>query len=310
MLRHSRYPTIPLGIGLEEEFSTQVVIPIINDVIARTAPDLILAHEMFLVPVVAQHRRVPSILLTHWFFEPGNQIGTIMRLADQIIMLDLARFHETPSDLISRTEYIGPILGTSSVGAAFPSLPFGVTPGRYALIFVGGQVEVFRGLVEFVLQGLSLVRVRELADLQIVLLGQSMAAHFRNYARRLGISNLVALDFQDDVTALESGASFVVGRGSFTVMSELAALGTPSLQILDGHNPIDTFHARNFQMLGTARLAWQDGLSPAALSGILEDAFSWSISRKVEIAQAGEPYRNLKAAERLAGTVRRMLLSG
>ncbi len=134
-----------------------------------------------------------------------------------------------------------------------------------------------------------------------------MVDYFSDYLRYRGISNIVLLDFLEDQTVLQAKASLVVGRGSFTTMAELAALGTPSLQILNDHNPVDTFHARNFEMLGTARLAKQSELSPATLASTLEEMLNWAILHRVQVAEAGKPYRNLNAAEQLAKIVGELL---
>lgn len=99
----------------------------------------------------------------------------------------------------------------------------------------------------------------------------------------------------------------MVGRGSFTLMTELAALGTPSVHIVDQSNYADLFHARRFSALGTIRLLEKADVSVKEFAGALDCMFEWSAANRAKIEAVGKRYRASKAILKVTEIVKSYL---
>lgn len=295
LLAQSEFPVLPLHVDLAAEFDPCAMIPALVDLFDTAHPDIVVAHEMFFVPLIARSRSIPSILLTHWFFtevrgHPAIMRDVAMTAADRIVLLDLEQFHKTPEFLVDKVQFIAPILrfyDHKRVGHH----PLPREPLKYALIAMGGRSWRFKNEIDMVLAALAKLQEEQRFPYGILLLAPGSANYFRQRGASLRLTNLTVLDHVANPAALYRDALFVVGRGSYITMAELAVLGVPSLHIVSDDNPVDLFHARNFENLGTLKYVKANITDVYHISILIEQTIQWSKSNRKLVAQAGEIYR-------------------
>lgn len=304
------YAVEDLKISLSAEMAHSKTARAVESAIARCSPDVVVSHEIFIAPVVAYAHGKRSLLMTHWFFsnvfpnvERASALDVLMGTADSLVMLDLPEPHVVPELLKPRVEFVGPIVRAELDDPKPVGPAEGNAPGRGFLVLVGGAVEAYWPMLERTLEALALL-IRAGSEMPARFVVPRDIERFRRLAARCGVYEAIeVLPFVDNPRTVIDRSQFVLGRGSFTSMVELAALGKPSLQIVDGSNPVDLFHANYFRTRGLVKTLQLRDASPITLAESLLEMASWSDERGSQLRRLGAAYRGNESAKRVASRI-------
>ncbi len=209
--------------------------------IRKFKPDLIISDEVFIVLHITKGLKIPSILITHWFFETYNKKHPIIpavKKADYVIFVDTPLFHTIPYDFNVHLTFVGPVIrefeyslkdkkkARDELGINMEDKVILVTPGgrhkdRNRLLEV--TIEVFKEL-----QG---------KNLKLILLTGELYEEF--LGRFAGDDSIIVKDYDWKIDRLMVASDLVICKGTFMTMWELAYLGVPSISIPDLSNPVD-----------------------------------------------------------------------
>ena len=289
---------IDLGLAKEDEFNSSKTIPCLQNVVRLIRPQLIISDELFFAPLVAQTNKIKCIFITHWFFsnggfEPSVKFDKIINLSSDIIMLDIQKFHPKPAFITAPVHYVGPII-------RYPDPCTKNIKKPYIVIGVGGCTQLFQILIEKIMQ--SLIHINKDYHIVVLAVEPYISNHFKQYAETIKLFNSTIYNYLPNPMQIMANAQLVIGRGSYGVMAELAALGTPSVQIVDTNNHIDNIHAHNFEKLGTIKLL-NDNVSVDELKKMISIAIKWSVEKREIIFNAGAEYRNFDASKTITEIV-------
>ncbi|NGP46915.1 UDP-N-acetylglucosamine--N-acetylmuramyl-(pentapeptide) pyrophosphoryl-undecaprenol N-acetylglucosamine transferase [Bacillaceae bacterium SIJ1] len=282
-----------LDIDLDDEYSIFSGGPIL-DLIHRINPDLIISHEMFIAVQIAKKLSIPSILITHWFFEqvtPENKKSLVFQEmfndTNEVIMIDIENFHIKPKTLKAPTTFVGPI-------TRIPSKHFNdkKTRARYGLredidivclSLGGGRSKESLYIAKTTIELFNRTKDPSLGLIYFAGENYKYFSEYKNNDRfYLGTNEW---DYYMDVQAI---ANIVITRGTFNTLSELATMDIPSISILDDTNPVDRFHAKNFEKIGTTNVIDLNQLT----SEILLEKINFFRRNKVIHKELVEKYKN------------------
>ena len=212
--------------------------------IRKFKPDLVVSDEVFIVLHITRGLKIPSILITHWFFESYNKKHPIIpavKKANHVIFVDTPEFHNIPFDFDVHLTFVGPIIRE-----------FDYTPGdkkrarnelginikdRVILVTPGGRHRDRNKLLE-----VSAEAFKELnrKDMKLILLAGDLREEYENKFADEG--RIIVKDFDWKMDRLMVASDLVICKGTFSTTWELAFLGVPSISIPDINNPIDQIH--------------------------------------------------------------------
>jgi UDP-N-acetylglucosamine--N-acetylmuramyl-(pentapeptide) pyrophosphoryl-undecaprenol N-acetylglucosamine transferase len=202
----------------------------------------------------------------------------------------------------AKARYVGNPLRPAVIAAAATPYPaFG--GGRLNLLVTGGS-QGARVMADVVPAALALLSARERARIRLTMQarGEDKA---RVAAACAGIAFPVELaDFFADLPARIAAAHLVVGRSGASTVSELAAIGRPSILVPFPH-ALDQDQAANAAILaasGAATVVAQSEFAPERLAGLLRGALGDPAALAASAAAAKQA-GVADAAERLAELV-------
>lgn len=212
--------------------------------IRKFKPDLIISDEVFIVLHITKGLKIPSILITHWFFETYNKKHPIIpavKKANHVILVDTPLFHTIPYEFNVHLTFVGPLIrdfkysledkkkARDELGISMNEKVILVTPGgrskdRDSLLEV--SVEAFKDL--------------KYSNMRLILLTGEL---YKDYRERFADEdNIIVKDFDWKIDRLMVASDLVICKGTFSTTWELAYLGVPSVSIADINNPIDQIH--------------------------------------------------------------------
>jgi len=235
----------PFDIGLkqDEELSLKAGFRIWS-LIRKFKPNLIVTDEVFIALHITKGLKIPSILITHWFFETfsgEHPIIPAVKKADYVIFVDTPEFHTIPPDYNIPLTFVGPVIrefeynlkdrkrARNELGINMKDKVILVTPGgrhkeRSKLLEV--SIEVFKELNR--------------KDIKLILLTGEL---YKDYLKRFADDDrIIVKDFDWKIDRLMVASDLTICKGTFMTTWELACLGIPSISIPDISNPVDHIH--------------------------------------------------------------------
>jgi len=232
-----------LGLKQNDELTLKASLRIWS-LIRKFKPDLVVSDEVFIALHITRGLKIPSILITHWFFEllsKKHPIIPAVKKANHVIFVDTPEFHTIPPDFNVHLTFVGPVIrefdytlkdktrARNELGINIKDKVILVTPGgrhkdRNKLLEV--SVEVFKELKD--------------DNLKLILLTGEL---YGKYSKRLkNEDRILVKDFDWKMDRLMVASDMVICKGTFSITWELAYLGIPSISIPDINNPIDQIH--------------------------------------------------------------------
>ena len=235
----------PFNLGLKprEELRLKASLRIWS-LIRKFKPDLVVSDEVFIALHITKGLKIPSILITHWFFETLSEKHPIIpavKKADHVIFVDTPEFHTIPFDFDVHVTFVGPVIkefkytlrdkmrARSELGLNRKDMVILVTPG-------GGH-QVRRRFLE-----VSVEAFKELkgSNLKLIILAGELCSQYRE--KFIDDDRIIVEDFDWQMDRLMVASDLVICKGSFSITWELACLGLPSISVPDLSNPIDQIH--------------------------------------------------------------------
>ena len=213
-------------------------------IIRRFRPDLVISDEVFIALHVTKGLRIPSILITHWFFETfGGEHPMIpaVKKADYVIFVDTPEFHNIPPDYNVNLTFVGPVMREFEYyfkdrNKARNELGIG-KEDKVILVTPGGRHEERSKLLE-----VSIEAFRQLngKNMKLILLTGGL---YGDYSQRFADDDRIMVkDFDWKIERLMVASDMAICKGTFMTTWELAYLGIPSISIPDMSNPVDLIH--------------------------------------------------------------------
>ncbi len=232
-----------LGLRQKEELTLKASLRIWS-LIRQFKPDLVVSDEVFIALHITKGFKVPSILITHWFFESYNKKHPIIpavKKANHVIFVDTPEFHVIPPDFNVYLTFVGPVIrefeySLKDKKRAKDELGIG-SKDKVILVTPGGRYKDRNKLLE-----LSAEVFKELDDgnLKMILLTGEL---YKEYSEKFKNANgIIVKDYDWKMDRLMVASDLVICKGTFSTTWELAYLGVPSISVADLDNPIDQIH--------------------------------------------------------------------
>lgn len=232
-----------LGLKQNDELTLKAGLRIWS-LIRKFSPDLVISDEVFIALHITKGLKIPSILITHWFFETYNKKHPIIpavKKANLVIFVDTPQFHNIPFDYNVHLTFVGPVIrefeytlkdkkrARKELGINFDD--------KVILVTTGGRHKERNLLLE-----VSVAAFKELRydNLKLILLTGELYEEYRN--RYADEDSIIVKDFDWKMDRLMVASDLVICKGTFSTTWELAYLGVPSIAIADINNPIDQIH--------------------------------------------------------------------
>ena len=231
-----------LGLKQDEELSLKAGFRMWS-LIRRFKPDLVVSDEVFIVFHITKALKIPSVLITHWFFETfskNHPIIPVVKKANHVIFVDTPLFHTIPFDFNVHLTCVGPIIRDfdytlKDKKRARKELGLN-TEDKVILVAPGGRHEERNKLLEVSLRAFKELRGDKL---KLILLTGELC---EEYAKRcIDDKRIIIKDFDWEMDRLIVASDLVICKGTFMTTWEIAYLGVPSLSIPDISH-IDQFH--------------------------------------------------------------------
>ncbi len=300
-----------LGLKQDDELSLKAALRIWS-LIRRFKPDLVVSDEVFIVLHITKGLKIPSILITHWFFETFNKNHPIIpavKKADHVIFVDTPAFHNIPFDFNVHLTFVGPVIrdfeytlkdktrARKELGIDIKDMVILVTPG-------GRHKDRSR------LLDISVEAFKELKDdnLKLILLTGEL---FKEYqARFADDGSIIVKDYDWKIDRLMVASDLAICKGTFMTTWELAYLGIPSISIPDISNPVDQhqvkeMNKRNLTIKLDPRKLNKEDLLESVKEQLYSDHKNKKITREVKKLIYGLPQRG--AAEEINYFLRNIL---
>ena len=235
----------PFNLGLKprEEFTLKASLRMWS-LIRKFKPDLVVSDEVFIVLHITKGLKIPSVLITHWFFESYNKkhpVINAVKKANHVIFVDTPKFHTIPYDFNVHLTFVDPVIREFDYTLKYKKRAreeLGINiKDKVILVTPGGGHQVRRNLLE-----VSIEVFKELRgdNLKLILLTGELCSEYRE--RLLADDRIIVKDFDWKMDRLMVASDLVICKGSFSTTWELAYLGIPSISIPDISNPIDQIH--------------------------------------------------------------------
>lgn len=235
----------PFNLGLKprEELTLKASLRIWS-LIRKFKPDVVVSDEVFIALHITKGLKIPSILITHWFFETLSKKHPIIpavKKANHVIFVDTPEFHEIPYDFNVHLTFVGPVIKEFKYTLrdkmkARNELGINVKD-KVILVTPGGGHQVRRRFLE-----VSVEAFKELKgdNLKLIILTGELCSQYRE--RFIDDDRIIVKNFDWQMDRLMVASDLVICKGSFSTTWELACLGIPSISIPDTSNPIDQIH--------------------------------------------------------------------
>lgn len=205
-------------------------------------PSLIVSHEEFCVPPIAEALGIPSIFITDWFAHKEHVAMQGLQYADEILFMDDQGSYDEPPYLVGKIRYIGPVfrhLTYSPQDAGALREEWGVSrDATVVLVAPGGagiHSESRAPLFDLVSGAFQMLPS---ADKHLIwIAGESDYGSLANKSRRC--SNIRVIRPHGNFTATLLASNLVVTKSNRITVLESCAFGIPSISISYGINPID-----------------------------------------------------------------------
>ena len=213
-------------------------------IIRKFKPDLVISDEVFIVLHITKGLKIPSILITHWFFESYNKKHPVIpavKKANHVIFVDTPLFHTIPYYFNVHLTFVGPVIRKfeytlKDKKRARDELDIDMED-KVILVTPGGRHKDRNRLLE-----VSVEAFKELGrdNIRLILLTGELYEEYRN--RFADEDSIIVKDFDWKMDRLMVASDLVICKGTFSTTWELAYLGVPSVSIPDINNPIDQIH--------------------------------------------------------------------
>jgi uncharacterized protein (TIGR00661 family) len=232
-----------LGLKQNDELTLKASLRIWS-LIRKFKPDLVVSDEVFIVLHITKGLKIPSILITHWFFESYNKKHPIIpavKKANHVIFVDTPEFHTIPYDFNAHLTFVGPVIKKFNYtlkDKMRARKELGINnKDKVILVTPGGRYRDRNRLLE-----VSVAAFKELneKDMKLILLTGELYEEFLERVKHE--SQIMVKDFDWNMDRLMVASDLVICKGTFSTTWELACLGVPSISIPDINNPIDQIH--------------------------------------------------------------------
>lgn len=231
-----------LGLKQDEELTLKAGFRMWS-LIRRFKPDLVVTDEVFIVLHITKALKIPSVLITHWFFENFNKkhpMIPVVKKANHVVFVDAPEFHTIPFDFNVHLTCVGPVIRDfkytlENKERARKELGINLRD-KVILVTPGGRHKDRSKLLE-----VSLTAFKELKgdNLKLILLAGELC---KEYSKRYeGDERIIVKDFDWEMDRLMVASDLVICKGTFMTTWEIAYLGVPSISIPDIDH-IDQFH--------------------------------------------------------------------
>lgn len=232
-----------LGLKQDEELSLKAGFRIWS-LIRKFKPDLVVTDEVFIALHITKGLRIPSILITHWFFESfsgEHPIIPAVKKANHVIFVDTPEFHNIPPDYNVHLTFVGPVIREFEYSLKDKNKvrkELGIKrENKVILVTPGGRHKERNELLE-----VSIEAFKELdrKDKSLILLTGEL---YEDYCERFADDDrIIVKDFEWKIERLMVASDLAICKGTFMTTWELAYLGIPSISIPDMSNPVDHIH--------------------------------------------------------------------
>ena len=232
-----------LGLKQDEELSLKSGFRIWS-IIRKFRPDLVVTDEVFIALHVTKGLRIPSILITHWFFETfggEHPIIPAIKKANHVIFVDTPEFHNIPLDYNVNITFVGPVIREFEYSLKDKNKvrkELGIKKkNKVILVTPGGRYEERSELLEVSIEAFKELNIK---DKSLILLTGDL---YEEYWERFADDNsIIVKDFEWKIEKLMVASDLAICKGTFMTTWELAYLGIPSISVPDMNNPVDHFH--------------------------------------------------------------------
>jgi uncharacterized protein (TIGR00661 family) len=232
-----------LGLKQNDELTLKSALRIWS-LIRRFKPDLVVTDEVFIALHITKGLRIPSILITHWFFESFNKKHPMIpavKKANYVIFVDTPEFHTIPFDFNVHITFVGPVIREFEYTLKDKKKArdeLGIdNKDKVILVTPGGRYRDRNKLLE-----LSTEVFKELDDdnIKLILLTGEL---YKDYSEKFKNENrIIVKDYDWNMDRLMVASDIAICKGTFSTTWELAYLGIPSISVPDLDNPIDQIH--------------------------------------------------------------------
>lgn len=235
-----------LGLKQDEELSIKAGLRIWS-LIRKFKPDLVVTDEVFIVLNITKELRIPSILITHWFFEllsKKHPMIPAVRKANHVIFVDTPEFHTIPPDFNVYLTFVGPVIREFEYTPedrvkARRELDIG-REDKVILVTPGGRHKERNKLLEI---SVEVFNELDMENIKLILLAGELC---KKYKKKLADDKrIIVKGFDWKMDRLMVASDVVICKGTFSTTWELAYLGIPSISVPDIKNPIDQLHVNN-----------------------------------------------------------------
>jgi uncharacterized protein (TIGR00661 family) len=212
--------------------------------IRKFRPNLVVADEVFISLHITKALKIPSILITHWFFESYNKKHPIIpavKKANHVLFVDTPEFHNIPFDFKVHLTFVGPIIREFDYNLGDKNRArseLGIKrEDKVILVTTGGRHKDRNKLLE-----LSVEVFKELQEknMKLILLTGELR---KEYEKKCADNdNIIVKDYDWKMDRLMVASDLVICKGTFMTTWELAYLGLPSISVPDLSNPVDQVH--------------------------------------------------------------------
>jgi len=247
---NNRIEAFNLGLKENEELTLKAGFRMWS-LIRRFKPDLVVSDEVFIVLHITKALKIPSVLITHWFFETfskNHPMIPVVKKANHVIFVDTPEFHTIPFDFNVHLTCVGPVIRKFDYTLkdrkrARRELEIGLKD-KVILVTPGGRHKNRSELLEICFRAF-----KDLKDnnLKLIILSGELC---EEYSKRYEVDKRVIVkDFDWKMDRLIVASDLVICKGTFMTTWEIAYLGVPSISIPDtGH--IDQFHVNRMAAHG------------------------------------------------------------
>jgi len=240
----------PFDIGLkqDEELSLKAGFRIWS-LIRKFKPNLVVTDEVFIALHITKGLKIPSILITHWFFETfsgEHPISPAVKKANHVIFVDTPEFHNIPPDYNVPLTFVGPVIREFEYNLKDRNKArneLGIDKkDKVILVTPGGRHEERSKLLE-----LSIEVFKELnrENMKLILLTGGL---YEDYRKRFADDDrIIVKDFDWKIERLMVASDLAICKGTFMTTWELAYLSIPSISIPDMSNPVDHIHVKRMK---------------------------------------------------------------
>lgn len=232
-----------LGLNQDNELTLKAAFKMWS-LIRKFKPDLVVTDEVFVVLHITKGLKIPSILITHWFFESFNKkhpVISAVKKANHVIFVDTPEFHTIPFVFNIHLTFVGPVIREFDYTLKDKKRArdeLGISrDDKVILVTTGGRYKDRNRLLE-----VSVEAFKELQgdNLRLILLTGEL---YKDYLKRFADDDrIIVKDFDWKMDRLMVASDLAICKGTFMTTWELAYLGVPSISVPDISNPVDQVH--------------------------------------------------------------------